>query len=147
MLGEKWEEIKRCFSFSFHWPLNIGTFHWPPNIGTFHWPLNWDLSSSPFFSFSLKGVFKSFGTLFFGHNFQFESWEYLFLQPSLRKEEQLVLINDGKGKVNWMFVVLLKEWKWVKIMLGAWNFRNISQTLLGLVTQLLTSLGVGPRIW
>ncbi len=36
-----------CFSFSFHWPSNIGTFQGPPNIrifqrplsiGTFHWP-------------------------------------------------------------------------------------------------------------
>jgi hypothetical protein len=25
-----------------------------------------------------------------------------------------------------MFVVLLKEWKWIKIMLGAWNLEEIS---------------------
>jgi hypothetical protein len=26
-----------------------------------------------------------------------------------------------KGKINWMIVVLLKEWKWIRIVLGAWN--------------------------
>jgi hypothetical protein len=78
----KWEEVKMCFSFTFHWAPNIGTFHWapnigafqgppnigtfhwapnigafqgPPNIGTFHWPPNWDLPSPPSFSFFLKG--------------------------------------------------------------------------------------------
>jgi len=30
------------------------------------------------------------------HNFQFESWEYLFLKPSLGREEWLVLVGGGK---------------------------------------------------
>jgi hypothetical protein len=29
-----------------------------------------------------------------------------------------------RGRVYWMFVVLLKEWKWVGIVLGAWNLRK-----------------------
>jgi hypothetical protein len=52
-----------------------------------------------------------------------------------------------KWRIDWMFVVLLKEWKWVGIVLGAWNLREISQTLFGLVTQLLTGLGVELKIW
>jgi hypothetical protein len=44
-LGGKWEEVKMCFSFS---------FHWPPSIGTFPWPLSWDLPSPPSLSFFLK---------------------------------------------------------------------------------------------
>ncbi len=105
MLGGKWEKVKRCFSFSFHWPLSIGTFHKPPSNGTFqgppsirtfHWPSSWDLLSHFSFSFSLEGEFKSFGAFFSGHNFRFESWKYLFLQPSLGGEEWLVLIDGGK---------------------------------------------------
>ncbi len=114
MLGGKWEEVKRCFSFSFHWPPNIGTlqgppnietfhwppsiatFHWPPGIGTFHWPPSWDLPSPPSFYFSLEGEFGSFGAFYFGNNFWFESWEYLFLQPSLGGEEWLVFIDGEK---------------------------------------------------
>jgi hypothetical protein len=46
-----------------------------------------------------------------------------------------------------MFIVLLKEWKWIGIMLGAWNLREISQTLSGLVAQLLTNLNAELRIW
>jgi len=48
-LGEKWENVKRCLSFTFHWPpsngtfqgpLNNGTFQGPPNNGTFQGPPN-----------------------------------------------------------------------------------------------------------
>jgi hypothetical protein len=54
-LGGKWEEVKRCFSFTFHWPPSFGSTFTPPH-----------------FSFFLKGKFESLTTLFFsGHNFQF----------------------------------------------------------------------------
>ncbi len=105
MLQGKWEEVKQCFSFSFHWPpnietfqgpLSIGIFHWSLNIETFHWPPSWDFFSPPSFSFSLKGEFESFGALFFKHNFQFEFWKYLFLQPSLGRKKWLILVDDGK---------------------------------------------------
>ncbi len=104
----------RCFSFSFQGPPNIvtfqrspnigtfqrspsiGTFQGPPIIGTFHWPLSWDLPSPLSFSFSLNNVFGSFGVFFSEHNFQFESWEYLFLQLSLGGKGWLVLINGEK---------------------------------------------------
>jgi hypothetical protein len=46
-----------------------------------------------------------------------------------------------------MFVVLLKEWKWIRIMLGAWGLREISQTPSGSVAQLLAGLGANPIIW
>jgi hypothetical protein len=85
-----------------HWnlsrPLSNGTFQGPPNTGTFHWSLSWDLPSPPSSSFSLKGKFESFGVLFFRHNFQFESWKYLFLQLSLGGEQWLVLVDGGKRK-------------------------------------------------
>jgi hypothetical protein len=71
---------------TFQGPPNIGTIHWPPNIVTFHRSLNWVFPSPLSFSFSLKGKFGSFGTFFFGHNFQFESWENLFLQLFLGGE-------------------------------------------------------------
>jgi hypothetical protein len=32
-VGGKWEEVKKCFSFSFFF-----SFHWPSNIGTFQGP-------------------------------------------------------------------------------------------------------------
>jgi hypothetical protein len=32
-------------------------------------------------------------------------------------------------------------------MLGAWNLKEISQTLLGLVAKLLNGLGVELKIW
>jgi hypothetical protein len=41
-LEEKWEEVKRCFSF---------TFHWPPSLGS---------TFTPFY-FSLKGELGSLG--------------------------------------------------------------------------------------
>jgi hypothetical protein len=105
LLGGKWEEVKRCFSFSFHWPPSIRAFHWPPRIrtfqgppnnGTFQGPLSWDLPSTPSFSFSLKGKFGSFGVLFFWHNFRLKSWKYLFSQPSLGGEEWLLFEDGGK---------------------------------------------------
>jgi len=46
-----------------------------------------------------------------------------------------------------MFVVVLKERKWVGIRLGAWNLKEILQTLSGLVAQLLIGLGAELKIW
>jgi hypothetical protein len=34
-----------------------------------------------------------------------------------------------------MFVGVLKEWKWIGVVLGVQNLREISQTLLGLVAH------------
>jgi hypothetical protein len=41
-----------------------------------------------------------------------------------------------------MIVVLLKQWKWIGIVLGAWSLREISQTFLGFVAQICTDLDV-----
>ncbi len=49
-----------------------------------------------------KGEFESFGA-FFGHNFRFKSWEYLFSQPFLVGKKWLVLVN-GRKKDNSMDV-------------------------------------------
>ncbi len=104
-IGGKWEEGKRCFSFSFHWPPNNGTFQrppsngtfqGPPSIGTFHWPLSWDLFSLPSFSFSLRRRIQIIEALFLRNNFQFKSWKYLFPQPCWGRKEWLVLINGRK---------------------------------------------------
>jgi len=40
-----------------------------------------------------------------------------------------------RGRVDSMFVIFLKEWKWIGIVWGVWNLRETSQTLLGLVAQ------------
>jgi len=45
-----------------------------------------------------------------------------------------------KKILEWMFVVVLNEWKWVGIVLGAWNLKEISQILSSLVAQLFTDL-------
>ncbi len=37
-------------------------------------------------------------------------------------------------------MILLKEWKWVGRVLGAWNLNEILQTLSGFVTQLFIDL-------
>jgi len=42
-----------------------------------------------------------------------------------------------RGKIYWMIVALLKEWKGVGMVLGAWNLREISQTFSGFVAQLI----------
>jgi hypothetical protein len=52
-----------------------------------------------------------------------------------------------RGIIDWMIVVLLKEWKWVGIVLGAWNLREITQDLLGFVAQIFTDLGAELGIW
>jgi hypothetical protein len=54
----------------------------------------------------------------------------------------IILGNGRKKNSRMMFVVVLKEYKWIGIVLRAWNLREISQTLLGLVAQLFISLGV-----
>jgi hypothetical protein len=51
------------------------------------------------------------------------------------------------GKINEMIVLLLKKWKRVRIVLGAWNLREISQDLLGFIAQLFTDLGAELGIW
>jgi hypothetical protein len=91
-LGGKWEGVKRCFSFYFHWPPSNGTFQGPlsnetfqgppnngtlqrsPSNGTFQGPPSNGtlLHLFPFPSFE-EGEFGSFVAFFFGHNFQFES--------------------------------------------------------------------------
>jgi hypothetical protein len=114
-VGGKCEEVKSCFSFSFHWlanngtfqgplrngtfqgPLNNGTFQRPPNNGTFQRPPNnetfhWPPTNGTFFhlfpSPSLEeDEFRSFGALFPGHNFQFKYLEYWFPQPYLKGEK------------------------------------------------------------
>jgi hypothetical protein len=52
-----------------------------------------------------------------------------------------------RGRIDWMIVILLKEWKGVEIVLGTWNLKKISQTFSGLVAQLFISLGVHLKIW
>jgi hypothetical protein len=46
-----------------------------------------------------------------------------------------------------MIRVLLKQWKWVGIILGAWNLKEMSQTFSGFVAQFFTDLGVKLGIW
>ncbi len=131
MLGGKWEEVKRCFSFSFHWPPsigtsqgppNIGTFQGPPSIGTFHWPPSWDLPSPLSFSFFLKGGFGSFEFIFFENNFQFESWEYFFVQPSLGNEEWLILTNCGKRESGLDVCSTFEKMEMSKDIVGSLKF-------------------------
>ncbi len=52
-----------------------------------------------------------------------------------------------RRRIDWMIMVLLKEWKWVGIVLGAQNLREITQDLLGFVVQLSTDLGVELGTW
>jgi hypothetical protein len=52
-----------------------------------------------------------------------------------------------RRRIDWMIVVLLKEWKWIGIVLGAWNLKEISQDLLGFVALLFTNLGAKLGIW
>jgi hypothetical protein len=52
-----------------------------------------------------------------------------------------------RKKVEWTLGVVLKEGKRIRIMLGAWNSRKNSQTLLGLVVQFITGLATNLRIW
>jgi hypothetical protein len=48
----------------------------------------------------------------------------------------MISLSRGKkeGKYNENLVIVLKEWGWVVIVLGGWNFREISQTLSGFIT-------------
>ncbi len=77
------------------------------------------------FSLSLKEQIKIIcGCLFLGHNFLFESWKYMFPQPSLGRKEWLVLV-DGEKRENKLDVCsTFEKWKWIGIMLGAWNLRT-----------------------
>ncbi len=126
----KWEEVKRCFSF---------TFHWPPS---------WDLPSPPSFSFYLKWwicITWSFllGRTIFDSNLE----KHLFPQPFVVRKEWLFLV-DGRVKESRMDVCnSFERMEGVGIMLGAWSFREISQTFSGLVTQLTTVLAIELRIW
>jgi hypothetical protein len=45
------------------------------------------------------------------------------------------------GIIDWMNVVLLKEWKVVGIVVATWNLWKISQTLSNFVAQHFTNLG------
>jgi len=52
-----------------------------------------------------------------------------------------------RGRIDWMIVVPSKEWKWIKVVLGTWNLKEISQDLLGFVAQFFLELGVKLDIW
>jgi hypothetical protein len=52
-----------------------------------------------------------------------------------------------KRKIDWMFMVLLKEWKGIGTVLGTLNLKEISQTFSSLVTQLFIDLGGELGIW
>jgi hypothetical protein len=42
--------------------------------------------------------------------------------------------GEKVGKYNENFVIVLKEWGWVVMVLKGWNFREISQILSGFIT-------------
>jgi hypothetical protein len=44
--------------------------------------------------------------------------------------------------IDWIIVVLSKEWKWVGIVLGAWNHKEIAQDLSNFIAKFFTDLGV-----
>jgi hypothetical protein len=46
-----------------------------------------------------------------------------------------------RGRIYWMIIVPLKEWKWVGVDLEAWDLKKISQDLSGFVVQFLFYLG------
>ncbi len=41
---------------------------------------------------------------------------------------------EKEGEYNGNLVIVLKEWRWVVIVLGGWDLKEISQTFLGFVT-------------
>jgi len=41
--------------------------------------------------------------------------------------------REKEGKYNENFVIVLREWGWVVIVLEGWNLREISQTLSGFI--------------
>jgi hypothetical protein len=81
------------------------------------------------------------------HNFRFESWENLFLQFSLGGEEWLVLVDGGKRENRSDDSGNFERMEVSRIVLGIWNFREISQDLLGFVAQVFTDLGADIEIW
>jgi hypothetical protein len=85
--------VKRCFSF---------TFHWPPSFG----------STSPPFLFSLKGGLKSLGGLsFLRHNFQF-NLEKTCSYELLRRKRMINLGSwEKEGEYNGNFIIVLKGWR------------------------------------
>jgi hypothetical protein len=40
---------------------------------------------------------------------------------------------EKEGEYNGNLMIVWKEWRWVVIVLGGWNLRKSSQTLLGFV--------------
>ncbi len=46
-----------------------------------------------------------------------------------------------------MIITPLKEWKWVGVVLGTWNLREISQDFSDFMAQLFTELGVVLKAW
>jgi hypothetical protein len=49
--------------------------------------------------------------------------------------------------MGWMFVVLLKECKWIGIVWDLEILEEFHKPLSSLVTQFFTNLGAKPRIW
>ncbi len=121
---------QRTFSFSFHWPPNKEP---SPSPSIDHQAL--DLPS-PSFSFSLKGKLGGLGLPFFSHRKQLliKFLMVLVLTSFLRRKRMISLGSwEKEGEYNGNLMIVWKEWRWVVIVLGGWNLRKSSQTLLGFV--------------
>ncbi len=114
------------------WNLSKATKHWnlplatkqdvsplAIKFGTFQGPLSQGLPSLPSFSFpfsfsfsfSLKAQIQIIWHFLFRHNFRFEflkTYSYNFFWEEKNDQSQQMV---EKGKINWMIVVPLKEWK------------------------------------
>jgi hypothetical protein len=129
----KWEEVKRYFFFTFHWPpsleCSIGLQAWEPSLphsighqaknfllllplatkqGTFsfsfHWPPTLDLPS-PSFSFSLKGGLGSLELFLFPvHSFQF-NLENTYSHKLFEEENNDLALVVGKRKRSRMEIL------------------------------------------
>ncbi len=128
-----------------HWPLSIGflaratkfgTFHWSPSkmlphwppsigflpratkLGTFHWSPSWGLPSPPSFSFSLKRQIHITNGLFFSDIIFYSNLKNTCSITFFGRNDQSWYMVERKI-VDWMFVVFLKKWKRVGIVLKA----------------------------
>ncbi len=112
------EEVKRCLSFTFHWPPNFGSFQWPPSLepSIGHQALDPSIGHqaldppSPPFSFSLKGGLGSWrGSL--GHEDNFHAILSTCLTSFLKRE---IMFSLGGGKKeekeNENLVIVLEGW-------------------------------------
>jgi hypothetical protein len=107
----------------------MGTFSF-----SFHWPPSGDLTSPPFSS-SLKGGFGSW-EVFFSPNIIFNSILKILIPTSFLRRKRMISLGswEKEGEYNGNLVIVLKEWRWVVIVLGGWDLKEISQTFLGFVT-------------